>query len=131
MKYAAKGPAKNAVVRYVPPSTVAKSNPVLTPNPAAAPSPGAQSKGWRTGKGWWKPMLSGLTAGAAAGVAQMPLVAAGGLPSIAPIFSAMKYGYNKHEEIKEKYNVPWMGRKKRAKKKVGKKASKKVSRKRK
>lgn len=66
--------------------------------------------GFRSGKGWWKPIVSGISTAAAAGLLT---------GSINPkaLLHAGKAGYDTHQRIKEKYNIPWMGRVKKKSKK--------------
>jgi hypothetical protein len=63
-------------------------------------------------KGWWKPYVSAAV-GAAGGLAS-GLFAGGPTPiglagAMTAATAGAKKGYDLHESIREKYNVPWMG----------------------
>lgn len=86
--------------------------------------------------GFWKPYLTGTLSGAAAA---LPALAAGNLPgAISSGIAGGKIGYNAHEAIRKKYNIPWLGKRKgkgrrmstKRKKTVSKKSRKSTSKKR-
>lgn len=60
--------------------------------------------------GFWKPYLTGTLSGAAAA---LPALAAGNLPgAISSGIAGGRIGYNAHEAIRKKYNIPWLGKRK-------------------
>jgi outer membrane lipoprotein SlyB len=66
-------------------------------------------------KGWWKPLISG--AGGAAIGATAAFAGSGGNPVavISGAVSGAKKGYEVHEDIRKKFNIPWLGKKKAGK----------------
>lgn len=84
-----------------------------------------QRKGANKRKGWWKPLISGFGGGAIG--ATVAFGASGGNPAaiISGAVAGAQKGYEVHEEVRKKFNVPWLGKKKR---RVSKRKSKKVRR---
>jgi hypothetical protein len=77
--------------------------------------------------GFWKPYLTGTLSGAAAA---LPALAAGNLPgAISSGIAGGKIGYNAHEAIRKKYNIPWLGKRKGKGRRVGRPCKKTVSKK--
>ncbi len=84
-------------------------------------------------KGWWKPYVSGAV-GAGLGIAR-GVVESGGNPiglvgAVTHGIAGGKAAYALHENIRNKYSVPWMGRHvkgpgRRSTPKMGKKKSRK------
>ena len=73
--------------------------------------------------GFWKPYLTGTLTGAAATI---PALATGNIPAaISSALAGGKAGYNVHEEIRQKYNIPWLGKRGRRKTKCASKRMKK------
>jgi len=66
--------------------------------------------------GFWKPYISGALGGLAGGATSL----LSGLNPITGAVSGAKQGYDTHEGIRKKYNISWLGKKK----KKGKKAKK-------
>ncbi len=72
-------------------------------------------------KGWWKPFVSGAIG---AGVSIYKQHKEGKGINLGTVVEGAKQGHALHENIREKYSVPWMGKKKRGKKRVSKKKKK-------
>ncbi len=73
-------------------------------------------------KGWWKPFVSGAIG---AGISAYKQHKEGKGISLSGVIEGAKQGHALHENIREKYSVPWMGKgKKRGKKRVSKKKKK-------
>lgn len=71
-------------------------------------------------KGWWKPLVTGAISGIVGGASGF--VASGGNPvaAVTGAVTGAKKGFDVHEDVRKKFNVPWLGKKKK-KKRVGKK----------
>ena len=79
-------------------------------------------------EGWWKPLITGAVSGLVGGGAAF--AASGGNP-VAVISGAVagaEKGYKVHEDVRKKFDIPWLGKKKKKGRKVGKRARKKRKR---